>query len=187
MKIKHLFVSLCVLPLSVLANTLNVPVYHVAEKGFGVQMGSISFEDTEAGLLITPDLSGFTTGIHGFHLHANPSCDDNGTAAGGHFDPDNTGQHLGPYDTAGHLGDMPALYANADGDIILPVLAPRLTTEVLMDHAIIVHAGGDNYSDEPAALGGGGARVACALPSMNDVVQPEQDEPAPTEGDDAED
>jgi Cu-Zn family superoxide dismutase len=25
----------------------------------------------------------------------------------------------------------------------------------------MVHAGGDNYADQPAPLGGGGARVAC--------------------------
>ena len=27
----------------------------------------------------------------------------------------------------------------------------------------MVHAGGDNYSDMPAALGGAGARVACGV------------------------
>jgi Cu-Zn family superoxide dismutase len=26
-----------------------------------------------------------------------------------------------------------------------------------------VHAGGDNHSDHPAVLGGGGARVACGV------------------------
>ena len=27
----------------------------------------------------------------------------------------------------------------------------------------MIHAGGDNYSDHPEALGGGGARVACGV------------------------
>jgi len=27
----------------------------------------------------------------------------------------------------------------------------------------MIHAGGDNYSDEPAKLGGGGARMACGV------------------------
>lgn len=27
----------------------------------------------------------------------------------------------------------------------------------------MIHKGGDNYSDEPAALGGGGARFACGV------------------------
>ena len=29
--------------------------------------------------------------------------------------------------------------------------------------AIMIHAGGDNYSDQPAPLGGGGARIACGV------------------------
>jgi Cu-Zn family superoxide dismutase len=27
----------------------------------------------------------------------------------------------------------------------------------------MVHAGGDNYDDTPAPLGGGGARIACGI------------------------
>jgi Cu-Zn family superoxide dismutase len=27
----------------------------------------------------------------------------------------------------------------------------------------MVHTGGDNYSDTPAPLGGGGARIACGV------------------------
>lgn len=30
-------------------------------------------------------------------------------------------------------------------------------------HALMVHMGGDNHSDHPAPLGGGGARVACGV------------------------
>jgi superoxide dismutase, Cu-Zn family len=29
--------------------------------------------------------------------------------------------------------------------------------------SIMIHAGGDNYSDTPAPLGGGGARTACGV------------------------
>jgi Cu-Zn family superoxide dismutase len=29
--------------------------------------------------------------------------------------------------------------------------------------SIVIHAGGDNYSDQPAPLGGGGARIACGV------------------------
>jgi Cu-Zn family superoxide dismutase len=27
----------------------------------------------------------------------------------------------------------------------------------------MLHAGGDNYADQPAALGGGGGRMACGI------------------------
>jgi Cu-Zn family superoxide dismutase len=41
--------------------------------------------------------------------------------------------------------------------------AQRLKTSDLAGRAITIHAGGDNYSDNPKKLGGGGARVACGV------------------------
>jgi Cu-Zn family superoxide dismutase len=41
--------------------------------------------------------------------------------------------------------------------------APRLSTDDLKGRAIVIHSGGDNYSDTPRPLGGGGARVACGV------------------------
>ena len=36
-------------------------------------------------------------------------------------------------------------------------------TNVSRHLALMLHAGGDNYSDQPAPLGGGGARMACGV------------------------
>jgi Cu-Zn family superoxide dismutase len=33
--------------------------------------------------------------------------------------------------------------------------------EQIRGRSIMIHAGGDDYSDAPAPLGGGGARIAC--------------------------
>ena len=84
-------------------------------------------------------------------------------AAGGHFDPQKTGKHLGPY-ADGHLGDLPAIYVTADGMANYPVLAPRLKKiSDIEGKALMVHAGGDNHSDHPQPLGGGGERFACGV------------------------
>lgn len=145
------------------AETLVIPMQLVTNNNDGKSIGIIEATDTKYGLLIKPQLHGLSPGLHGFHLHKNPSCADNGKAAGGHFDPKDTGKHLGPYSDKGHLGDLPALYVNKEGNANLPVLAPRLTTKDLMGHALMIHAGGDNYSDSPKKLGGGGERLACAV------------------------
>jgi Cu-Zn family superoxide dismutase len=55
------------------------------------------------------------------------------------------------------------LYVAPDGSATLVLLAPRLKVKDLTGHSLMIHAGGDNFSDEPAALGGGGARVACGM------------------------
>jgi Cu-Zn family superoxide dismutase len=39
----------------------------------------------------------------------------------------------------------------ADGTAAQPVLAPRLKLADVQGHALMVHAGGDNHSDHPAA------------------------------------
>lgn len=135
-----------------------------------VQIGTIAFEDTPRGLKIWPNLSGLTEGEHGFHVHQNPSCAAGvqngrrvpGLAAGGHYDPGKTGKHLGP-DGNGHLGDLPVLYVDAGGNADRVALAPRLKTSDLKGRSIVIHAGGDTYSDSPAPLGGGGARIACGV------------------------
>lgn len=134
------------------------------EKNVPKEIGTITFKNSQQGsLLITPDLHGLPAGMHGMHLHALPSCDHDGKDAGGHYDPGHTEKHLGPYNSNGHLGDMPALYVDAKGMANHPVLSPRLTENDLYGHAVIIHAGDDNYSDFPKPLGGGGDRIACGV------------------------
>jgi Cu-Zn family superoxide dismutase len=82
-------------------------------------------------------------------------------AAGGHLDPKNTGKHLGPESTEGHQGDLPVLMVDDKGSAQTPVVAPHLKVDDVIGHSFMIHAGGDNYSDQPAPLGGGGARIAC--------------------------
>ena len=125
-------------------------------------VGTILAEDTKYGLLLTPRLANITPGIHGFHVHQYPSCEDEGMAAGGHLDPLKTNRHLGPYNDRGHLGDLPALYVEKGGKAVQPVLAPRLKVKDILGHSLMIHVGGDNYSDNPS-LGGGGMRMVCGV------------------------
>ena len=165
-----LFVFLLVAFSSVWAAEKVVEMHALTSKGVGKKIGTISISKTEYGTLFTPKLSGLSQGLHGFHVHANGSCEAAekdgkmvpGLAAGGHYDPDNTGSHKGPY-ANGHKGDLPALYVDSSGTATHPVLAPRLDMSELSGHALIIHKDGDNYSDTPKKLGGGGARVACGV------------------------
>lgn len=147
-----------------------VPMNLVDEKGVGASVGQVTISESKYGVVFTPALQGLTPGLHGFHIHQNASCDANekegkkvpAGAAGGHYDPASTNVHGTPWGE-GHLGDLPALYVEANGSATQPVLAPRLKLGDLKGKAIMVHAGGDNHSDHPSALGGGGARVSCGV------------------------
>ncbi|MGE0314398.1 MAG: superoxide dismutase [Cu-Zn] SodC [Lautropia sp.] len=142
-----------------------------AEKtGSGASLGTVRIVETEYGVVFRPDLKGLAPGLHGFHVHMNPSCapaEKDGAsvpaaAAGGHLDPRGTKRHGEPWGD-GHLGDLPALYVADDGTAVQPVLGPRLKLADLAKRSLMVHAGGDNHADDPAPLGGGGARVACGV------------------------
>ena len=153
-----------ILSLFILSTTNAATITSKLYASNGVSLGNVSFEDSKYGLLIKPELSGLPVGLHGFHIHQNPDCGDNGMNAGGHFDPSTTNSHQGPY-AGGHLGDLPVLATNSNGEATLSTLAPRLTTKYIQGHAIMIHAGGDNYSDTPP-LGGGGTRIGCGkIPS----------------------
>lgn len=169
---KSLFVaSTCLLACS-LASAAEVTVsLNLAEKqGDGAALGTVRIAETPYGLAFYPDLKGLPPGLHGFHVHEKPSCapaESNGAtvpagAAGGHLDPLGTKKHGEPWGD-GHLGDLPPLYVGADGTAVSPVLGPRLKLSDVKGRALMVHAGGDNHSDHPMPLGGGGARVGCGV------------------------
>ena len=153
------------------AAELSVPMSTVDAKGTGAALGVVTVTESSHGLVFTPKLSGLASGLHGFHVHQNPTCgpaEKDGAnvpagAAGSHYDPATTGHHGTPWGD-GHLGDLPPLFVAADGTATQPVLAPRLTKLAdIQGRALVIHAGGDNHSDLPAPLGGGGARLGCGV------------------------
>lgn len=153
------------LALAVATSSLVIPMQLVNADGTGKSIGTITAVSTKCGVKFTPNLHDLPPGVHGYHVHMNPSCADHGMAAGGHLDPAHTNSHEGPYadNKKGHLGDLPILVVDKDGTATLPTLAPRLTLSMIKNHAIMIHAGGDNYSDKPEKLGGGGERIACGV------------------------
>jgi Cu-Zn family superoxide dismutase len=149
---------------------MKVQMHMVDAKGVGAGIGQVSIAESKYGLVFSPSLKGLSPGLHGFHLHQNPSCEPKeqdgkivpAQAAGGHYDPTNSKRHGPPWGD-GHLGDLPALFVDAKGNANQPVLAPRVKLADLAGRSLMVHAGGDNHADHPEPLGGGGARVACGV------------------------
>jgi Cu-Zn family superoxide dismutase len=149
---------------------VSVPIHLIDANGLGADAGTLTLSDSAKGLSIKAALKGLPPGDHGFHLHEKPSCDPGekdgktaaGIGAGGHFDPTASGKHLGP-EGEGHHGDLPLIHVGADGKASETVVAPHLHLADVHGKAIVIHAGGDNYSDQPEPLGGGGARIACGI------------------------
>ena len=147
-----------------------VPINQVNKSGVGESVGQVTITESKYGVVFTPSLKNLTPGVHGFHLHQEPSCEpkekagkmEAAGAAGGHYDPASTKVHGTPWGE-GHLGDLPPLYVEANGSSKQPVLAPRLKLADVSGRTMMIHAGGDNHSDHPVVLGGGEARIACGV------------------------
>ena len=162
--------TLLALALPAVAADKTAEVHAVSASGIGEKIGTVTFADSDQGLVITPDLHQLSPGAHGFHIHQKPSCDaaskdgkqTTAGAAGGHYDPAAKGKHAGPHGM-GHRGDLPVLTVNDDGNATEKMLAPRLKLADVEGRAIMIHEGGDNYSDAPKPLGGGGGRIACGV------------------------
>ena len=165
---KLIFSTLFLASTAVSASTISVDM---KDLNSGKTAGSILIDQNEYGVVFSPNLSGLPLGLHGFHIHENNSCgtaENNGKtvlggAAGGHYDPTKTGQHGFPWSTNNHLGDLPPLYINMGGNAVQPVLSPRIKLSDLFGRTLMIHAGSDNHSDHPRALGGGGARLVCGV------------------------
>jgi Cu-Zn family superoxide dismutase len=163
-------VGLLIFAFSVHAEERIVEMHLIDSAGVGKTIGTITVSSSASGTILTPNLSGLTPGLHGFHVHQKPDCGPGekggamvpGLAAGGHYDPTGSGRHEGPYGN-GHLGDLPALYVNEKGEATHPVLAPRIKVSDFKGRSLMIHAGCDNYSDHPKKLGGGGPRMACGI------------------------
>lgn len=154
---------------------ITVSMYKIDASGVGPEIGTLTLSDSRGGLRVVPKLKGLPPGPHGFHVHENPNCGPGmkdgrmqaGLAAGGHYDPNATGKHVGPTGSGGHRGDLPVLNVAADGTASEAVNALRLSVNEVRGRAIVVHQGGDNFSDQPLPLGGGGARIACGAVSVD--------------------
>ena len=153
------------------AASVKVPIALATAKGAGETVGSVTLKDGKAGVSIALNLKGLPPGKHGFHVHANPSCDPAANpagamtaaqGAGAHLDPGKTNSHLGP-DGMGHMGDLPLIEVAANGSAHQTLTTTRFKSVAQMKgHALMIHAGGDSYSDTPP-LGGGGGRMACGV------------------------
>ena len=165
---------LCVFGMPAAADEVSVEMRSINEHGVWDKVGTVKATDSVNGVVLNVELKELPPGPHGFHLHENGNCGPgtgpNGLAAcmaaGGHYDPPNTGRHMGP-SARGHLGDLPVIFIQTDEDGGLPyasvLVAPHLAVSDMRGRALIIHKDGDNYADEPKPLGGGGERIACGL------------------------
>ena len=141
----------------------------------GRALGTVTLIEGPNGVLVQVDITGLSPGGHGFHIHAVGACEPDFGAAGDHFNPEGIG-HGFMEEGGWHAGDLPNIFAAADGTARADIFTAAVTLTPGADNsifdadgsAIIIHAAPDSYGESPGA----GDRVACG------VIHPGAPEPA---------
>ena len=131
----------------------------------GNSIGQITLIQTPKGVLVKAELRDLTPGGHGFHVHEKGSCSPDFKAAGGHFNPTGSGHGLN-HSSGSHAGDMPNIYATADGRAVAEGFNAKIGLSdgpsSVFDgdgSAIVIHAKPDTHGEKAGA----GDRVACGV------------------------
>ena len=140
----------------------------------GDAMGTVTFRQVATGVLVMADVKGLAPGGHAFIIHEVGSCTPDFSAAGDHFNPEET-EHGFIHSTwkrgesaGGHGGDLPNIYAASDGSARADFFTIGITLNSGPRHsvfdadgsAIIVHEKPDAYGEHESDTG---SRVACGV------------------------
>ena len=126
--------------------------------------GRALLTETPEGLKISVELQKVPPGKHGFHIHENGSCEDEGKAAGGHYNPDGAPHGLLSKDgfEHAHAGDLGNVEIDADGagkvDIVLSSLTLTGGKYNVAGRTLILHEKEDDFGQP---TGNAGGRIGC--------------------------
>ncbi|MGQ0630367.1 MAG: superoxide dismutase family protein [Sporichthyaceae bacterium] len=129
----------------------------------GATVGTITFTDEGGRTVIVTDLvgaEGVNGGYHAFHLHANDLPDaGEGCQADPAAPPATWFQSVDGHWNSGsgthgsHTGDLPSVFAMADGTAKARFTTDAFTVEQAKGKGVILHAGPDNYGNVPVGTG----------------------------------
>ena len=128
--------------------------------------GKAILTDTPEGLKISLNLENVPPGKHGFHIHENGACGDEGKAAGGHYNPEGVPHGLIFKDgfEHAHAGDFGNIEIRASGSGKFETVVEGLTLaggkHNVAGRSFILHEKEDDFSQP---TGNAGGRIGCGV------------------------
>ena len=127
--------------------------------------GEATFTEENGAVLFELTVENLTPGEHGIHLHEKGDCSaEDGSSAGGHWNPAMTPHGKRGDGTAFHRGDIANMSVGDDGKGTLSLSISDWTiggpdSTNVIGKSVIVHASPDDFTSQPS--GNAGARVSC--------------------------
>lgn len=128
-------------------------------------VGLVRFWETGDGqVAYDVELHNLEPGLRAMHVHQVGDCSaDDASSAGDHFSPRDM-PHGGPTDVRRHVGDLGNVLADDQGVVRSRGVDRAITLRgdhSVLDRALVVHAGRDDYTSQPA--GDAGTRIGCGV------------------------
>ena len=154
---------------------IGVTASATLESPSGDTIGTVTFRQVAAGVLVAAEARELAPGGHAFIIHETGTCTPDFSAAGDHFNPTDAEHGFihpnwkrGDPGGGGHGGDLPNIYAASDGSVRADFFTEGITLDIGPRHsvfdddgsAIIVHEKPDAYGEEESDTG---ARIACGV------------------------
>ena len=133
----------------------------------GDPIGTVVMQQGSGGFLVTVMAEAIEPGWHGIHIHSVGTCMPDFKASGGHINVDSRQHGLLNPDGPDN-GDLPNIYAAADGAVQAELFTTLVRPDLLMDDdgaAIVIHENRDDHNTQP--IGGAGGRIACGVIERN--------------------
>lgn len=149
------------------ANTTHAEAIITGTKADTTVDGKVSFDADNGKVKMMLDLTipKMANKMVAVHIHEHPDCGDNGKATHGHWNPTNSSHGKWGGDSF-HLGDIGNVQLDAQGKGTME-LSTELwtlgsdTLSSVLNRAIIVHSGVDDYKTQPT--GNAGSRIGCGV------------------------
>lgn len=145
--------------------TKKIQVDLEAKSGSNVE-GNAVFTEEDGVVTMVVVVSGLAEGEHAIHLHEKADCSaDDGTSAGGHWNPTNQPHGKWGSPEGYHKGDIGNFTADANGNGTITISTDEWcigcgdANNDIVGKAIIIHEGVDDFTTQPT--GNAGGRVSC--------------------------
>ncbi len=133
--------------------------------------GEVTFTQENGEVTMEATITGLAEGQHAIHIHQKADCSaEDGTSAGGHWNPTNE-KHGKWGDAEGyHKGDIGNFEVDANGEGTVSMTTDEWCigcdddNKNIVGKAIIVHDGVDDFTSQPS--GAAGTRVGCGVIKM---------------------
>ncbi len=145
--------------------TKKIQVDLESKSGSNVE-GNAVFTEEDGVVTMVVVVSGLTEGEHAIHLHEKADCSaDDGTSAGGHWNPTNQPHGKWGSSEGYHKGDIGNFMADANGNGTITMTTDEWcigcgdSNNDIVGKGIIIHEGIDDFTTQPT--GDAGGRISC--------------------------